>query len=209
MAFDLEEQEQIDALKAFWASKGKWIAAAALAAAAGYLGYVGWQHYQKGQAEQAALVYEAVDAALQKGDLAALKRVQSKLTGEYADSAYATRTALLSAKLAFEKNDSAYAESQLKWVLANSAEADLKAVARLRLAAVLLDQKKYDAAISELSQDHPVAFDALFLDMKGDVASAKGDTKQARDAYRAALTKLVGDSPNRQFIQTKLDALGG
>jgi predicted negative regulator of RcsB-dependent stress response len=209
MAFDLEEQEQLDALKAFWSSKGKWIAAALLAAAAGYLGYVGWAHYQKGQAEQAVEVYGSVDTALQKGDLAALKGVQSKLAAEYPNSAYAVRAALLGAKLAFDKGDVAYTESQLKWVLANSKDADLKSVARLRLAAVLLDQKKFDAAISELGQEHPVAFDALFLDMKGDVASAKGDTKQARDAYRAALAKLVGESPNRQFIQTKLDALGG
>jgi len=209
MAFDLEEQEQIDALKAFWASTGKWIAAVALSAAAGYLGYIGWKHYQHGQAEAAAVVYGSAEAALQKGDLAALKNVQGKLASDYPNSAYASRAALLGAKLAFEKNDAAYAESQLKWVLAHGQEADLKAVARLRLAAVLLDQKKYDAAISELSQDHPVAFDSLFLDMKGDVASAKGDGKQARDDYRAALAKLVGDSPNRQFIQTKLDALGG
>lgn len=209
MAFDLEEQEQIDALKAFWSSKGKWIAAAAVALAVGYLGYVGWQNHQKAKAAEAAEVYSSVEGSLQKGDLAALKSVQSKLAADYPDSAYATRAALMGAKLAFDKGDAAYAESQLKWVLAHSKETDLKSVARLRLAAVLLDQKKYDAAISELGQEHPVAFDSLFLDMKGDVASAKGDTKQARDAYRAALAKLVGDTPNRQFIQTKLDALGG
>ena len=85
----------------------------------------------------------------------------------------------------------------------------MSAIARLRLASLLLDQKTYDAAIAELNKEHPAGFDALFLDLKGDVLVAKGDAAAARDAYKSALAKLVGDSPNRQFIQTKLDALGG
>lgn len=209
MAFDLEEQEQIESLKAFWASWGKWIAVAVLGGAVLYMGYVGWGYYQKTQAEAAAEVYSGVDAALQKGDLAALKGAEAKLLGEYPKSGYAARSALNVAKFAFEKGDSAYARESLKWVVEHAAEQELVSVAHLRLAAVALDEKQFDTALAEVGQPHPVAFDSLFLDMKGDVLVAKGDAKAARDAYRAALAKLVGESPSRQFIQTKLDALGG
>jgi predicted negative regulator of RcsB-dependent stress response len=209
MAFDLEEQEQIEALKAFWASWGKWIAGAVVGASVAYLGYVGWNYYQSSRNEAAAAVYAGVDAALQKGDLTALKSAEATLLTEYPKSGYAARSALLAAKLAFEKGDLAYAKQSLKFVIEQGHEPELQALAHLRMAAILLDEKKYDAAVSELAEQHPVAFDALFLDTKGDVLNAKGDAKAARDAYRAALAKLVGESPNRQFIQTKLDALGG
>lgn len=91
----------------------------------------------------------------------------------------------------------------------NGKDEELQAIARLRLASLLLDQKKFDGAIGELNQAHPAAFDAEFLELKGDVFVAKGDSNGARDAYKAALAKMQGESPNRQLVQTKLDALGG
>lgn len=209
MAFDLQEQEQIDELKAFWAQWGKWISAAVLAAALGYLGTKGWTYYQQSQAEKASAVYDEVASAAQAGDLAKMKGSMAVLQSDYGRTAYASRAALLAAKTAFDKQDLALAKSQLTWAVEHAKEPALQAVARLRLAAVLLDEKRYDAAIAELNQEHVSAYDALFLDLKGDVYAAKGDSKAARDQYRSALAKLVGDSPNRQYIQTKLDALGG
>ncbi|HJU49580.1 MAG TPA: tetratricopeptide repeat protein [Pseudogulbenkiania sp.] len=205
----MQEQEQIDELKAFWAQWGKWISAAVLAAALGYLGTKGWTYYQQSQAEKASAVYDDVASAAQAGDLARLKSSIAVLQSDYGRTAYASRAALLVAKAAFDKQDLALAKSQLGWAVEHASEPALQAVARLRLAAVLLDEKRYDAAITELSQEHASAFDALFLDLKGDVYTAKGDSKAARDQYKSALAKLVGDSPSRQYIQTKLDALGG
>lgn len=209
MAFDLQEQEQIDELKAFWAQWGKWISAAVLAAALGYLGTKGWNYYQQSQADKASAVYDEVASAAQAGDLAKMKSSMAVLQSDYGRTAYASRAALLAAKTAFDKQDLALAKSQLTWAVEHAKEPALQAVARLRLAAVLLDEKRYDAAIAELNQEHVSAYDALFLDLKGDVYAAKGDSKAARDQYRSALAKLAGDSPNRQYIQTKLDALGG
>lgn len=209
MAFDLQEQEQIDELKAFWAQWGKWISAAVLAAALGYLGTKGWTYYQQSQAEKASAVYDEVAGAAQAGDLGKMKSSMAVLQSDYGRTAYASRAALLAAKTAFDKQDLALAKAQLTWAVEHAKEPALQAVARLRLAAVLLDEKRYDAAIAELNQEHVSAYDALFLDLKGDVYAAKGDSKAARDQYRSALAKLGGDSPNRQYIQTKLDALGG
>ncbi|RXZ45143.1 YfgM family protein [Crenobacter cavernae] len=209
MAFDLQEQEQLDALKAFWSRWGKWIAGAVAGLALAYAGYQGWQYYEKQQSSAAAAVFSQVEASLAKGDLNAVKGVQAKLAEAYPGSAYASRAAFLAARAAFDKGDLAYAKQQLTWVTQHSDEAALKALAHLRLAAVQLDEKRFDAAIAELNQEHPTSFDALFLDLKGDVFVARGDAKSARDAYKAALAKLAGESPNRQFIQTKLDVLGG
>ncbi|AUH49999.1 hypothetical protein CXB49_03730 [Chromobacterium sp. ATCC 53434] len=209
MAFDLQEQEQIDSLKVFWQQWGKLIGGAVLALSLGYLGYKAYGMYQRGQSEKAAVAYEAVDDAVAAKDIAKLKAAIQQLQGEYAGTVYASRGALVLAKAAFDKNDAALAESQLQWVLKNGNDVELQAIARLRLASLLLDQKKYEGAIGELSQEHPAAFDAQYLELKGDVFVAKGDSAAARDAYKAALAKLVEESPNRQLVQTKLDALGG
>jgi len=208
MAFDLQEQEQIDELKAFWNDWGKLIAGVVLVAAVGYSGFIGWKYYQRNQAEKAAALYSQLEQVAQQGDLAKLKPVQAALAADYPSTAYAARGALLMARVAFDKIDLATAKTQLKWVADTSKEPAVKAVAQLRYAGVLLDEKRYDAAIAELEGEHAASFDALFLDLKGDTYQAKGDVKAAREAYKTALAKLIGDSPNRQLIQSKLDALG-
>ncbi len=209
MAYDLQEQEQIDSMKAFWQQWGKLISGAVVAISVAYLGYKAFGYYQNAQASKAAVVFADVELAAQSQDLAKVKSSAGLLQSDYSSTAYAADAALLAAKVAFEKNDLATAQAQLSWVVQNVKDESMVAVAHLRLATIELDQKRYDAAIAELGQAHPSAFDALFLDQKGDVHAAKGDKAAARDAYKAALAKLVGESPNRQFIQTKLDALGG
>ncbi|RQO76033.1 hypothetical protein DBR44_04840 [Aquitalea sp. FJL05] len=209
MAYDLQEQEQIDSMKAFWQQWGKLISGAVVAISVAYLGYKAFGYYQSAQASKAAVVFADVEQAAQSQDLAKVRSSAGLLQSDYSSTAYAADAALLAAKVAFEKNDLATAQAQLSWVVQNVKDESMVAVAHLRLATIELDQKRYDAAIAELGQAHPSAFDALFLDQKGDVHAAKGDKAAARDAYKAALAKLVGESPNRQFIQTKLDALGG
>lgn len=208
MAFDLQEQEQIDAMKAFWQQWGRWIAAGVLGLSLGYLGYKGWGLYQERVAAQASVVYAQLEDAAGAGDVAKVKPLAAALQNDYARTGYATRGALLLAKLAFDKGDAATAETQLKWVIAQGNDEAVQAVARLRLAAVLLDGKKYDAALAELNQAHPAEFDSFFADARGDVLVAKGDSAAARDAYKAALAKISAEQPMRDFVQAKLDALG-
>jgi predicted negative regulator of RcsB-dependent stress response len=209
MAFDLQEQEQIDSLKAFWNQWGKWIAAAVAGLAIGYLGYKGYGLYQAKQTEAAAAVYSDVETAMQSQDLARIKTEVARIEADYAATPFAPRAAFLAAKVAFDKNDTAYSVVQLTWISEHAKEPSLVALAQLRLASVLIDEKKYDAALLQLNRAHDAAFDALYFDAKGDVFTLKGDKDGARDAFKAALAKLAGDAPSRQYIQTKLDALGG
>lgn len=209
MAYDLQEQEQIDALKGFWAQWGKLIGGAVLAVSLGFIGYKAWHAYQKSQAEQAAVVYGQLEQQLQTGQLDKVKATVAALQKDYPASAYAANGTLLAAKLAFDSKELGFARSQLKWVVEHAEKDDtLQAVARLRLAAVLLDEKQYDAALAELAMAHPVAFDAMFLDLKADVLVARGDIGGAREAYKAALAKSAPEAPVREFIQAKLDSLG-
>ncbi|MFC3625734.1 YfgM family protein [Vogesella amnigena] len=208
MAYDLQEQEQIDTLKAFWSQWGKLIGGAVLAVSLGFIGFKGWQYYQRSQAEAAAVIYSQLETQLQGGKLGEVKSTVALLQRDYPSAILAANGALLAAKLAFEQNDLGFARAQLKWVLAQQGDEALMAVARLRLATVLLDEKQYDAALAELDSPHPAAFDSLFLDLKGDVLVARGDNNGARESYKAALAKAAPDAPARDFIQTKLDSVG-
>jgi len=208
MAFDLQEQEQIESLKVVWNQYGKWVASAVLVLAAGYLGFKGYQLYQVKQVEASAAVYTSVERAGTAQDFAGLKNAVAQIENSFGASPYAPRAAFLAARMGFEKNDLTYARDQLNWVVANAKEQPLVALAHLRLASILTDQKQYDAALAQLENAHDGALDPLFFDAKGDVYALKGDKGAARDAYKAALAKLQGDSPNRPYIQTKLDALG-
>lgn len=209
MSFDLQQQEQIDALKNFWDRWGKWAVGVVAGLAICYFGYRAYLYYQTQHTEKAALVYDELEKVARRGDLAKVKPLVSKLALEYPSTPYASRGALFAARVAFDKNDVAYTRTQLRWVLTHTAELAVKAVARLRLASVLLDQKDYRGAMTELTQEHDVAFDPLFLDLKGDVYAAQGDTAAARTAWTAAIAKVQRDALERQFIETKLDALGG
>jgi predicted negative regulator of RcsB-dependent stress response len=209
MAYDLQEQEQIDALKGFWAQWGKLIGGAVLAVSLGFIGFKAWNAYQKNQAESAAVVYNQLEQQLQAGQLDKVKATLAALQKDYAASAYSANASLLAAKLAFDKNELGFARVQLKWVIEHADKDEtLQAIARLRLAAVLLDEKQYDAALAELANAHPATFDAMFLDLKADVLVARGDAGGAREAYKAALAKSAPEAPVREFIQAKLDSLG-
>jgi predicted negative regulator of RcsB-dependent stress response len=209
MAYDLQEQEQIESLKIFWNQWGKWIAAAVVGLALGYIGFKGYRSYETRQVEASATLYSGLERSAQGQDLAAVKTAAARIETDYAMSPYAPRAAFLAARLGFEKNDEAFVKDQLGWVIGHAKEPALVALAHLRLSSVLLDEKQYDAALAELDSAHDSAFDALYFDAKGDVYALKGDKGAARDAYQAALAKLTGDAPNRSYIQTKLDALGG
>jgi predicted negative regulator of RcsB-dependent stress response len=83
-------------------------------------------------------------------------------------------------------------------------------VARLRLAAVLLDEKAYDEALKVLDEKHGAAYDAQFTALRGDVLVAKGQPAEARTAYQAAIEKAAKDQGTfRESVRMRLEALGG
>jgi len=127
---------------------------------------------------------------------------------KFASTAYAARAALLAAQVNEQAKDVAHAKTQLQWVIDHAGEAALKDVARLRLAAVLLDEKNYADALQLLEAKHPESFDGLYADLRGDVLSAQGKTDEARSAYKLAYEKFDVQNIYRNLIQMKIDALG-
>ncbi len=207
--YDLEEQEKIDDLKAWWAVYGKYVSAAVVAVAVVVIGMQGWRWYQGTQAEKASVLYQAVSQAARANDPAKAKEPATQLVERYSATAYAPRGALLYAKLLYDAGDKSGATAQLQWVLDYGGEDELKAVARFRIAQILLDEKQYDDALKTLDAKTDEAFAGIYYDLKADILAAAGKTTEARAAYQASLAKLDPKSAYRAFVQAKLDALGG
>lgn len=208
MAYDLEEQEQIASLKAWWEKYGNltsWVVIAGLAA---YSGYNGWNYYQRNQATQAAALYDELTAAVDAKDNVKVLRAAGDMESKFGSTTYAPMSALVAAKSSFDANDVKSAKAQLQWTIEHGGD-DFKAVAKVRLAGVLLDEKAYDEALKVLAGDVPAQFAAAVADRKGDILVAQNKLAEARAAYQAALDASDKKAPARQLIQLKFEAIGG
>lgn len=211
MAYDLEEQEKIEALKAWWNRYGTASMALLLAIAVAFAGWRGWQWYQSHQAEQAMGYYEALEvAAGQQGPDAVtrIKAASKALRDDYARSGYTARGVLVAAWALQQRKDLDGAREQLEWLVNDQSAPAFQAVARLRLAGVLLTQNQYAPAMAQLQGSVPDGFSALYADRRGDILAAQGQRKEARQAWTDAL-KALGTDPAAQIVQLKIDALDG
>jgi predicted negative regulator of RcsB-dependent stress response len=207
--YDLDEQERLDELKAWWKRWGTLVMIGLAVVIAGAAGWRYWQNRVVTQSLEAASVYEQLTQSLAANDAKAAREAGAMLIEQYKGTAYAPRAALLLAKLNVGAKDLKSAQAQLEWAAANSKEPAVRDLARLRLAGVQLDQKQYDAALKTLSATHSDAFAFRFHDLKGDVLLAQDKPAEARAAYQAAFGKMAEDNPYRNIVELKLDALGG
>jgi predicted negative regulator of RcsB-dependent stress response len=205
--YDLEEQEQIDALKAWWRQNGRLVVVAVVAAAVAALATAGWRYYRAKANEQASQVFAALEKAARGNDAKQVRDLAQQLMDQYGSTAYAAMGALVVAKASFEAGDLAAAGRELEWAAEHARDEETKALARLRLAGVRLDEKKYDEAL-ELLEQPPESFVPLYADLKGDVLAAQGKAPEARAAYQSALDKLPAEGLFRAIVQVKLDGLG-
>jgi len=207
-ALDLQEQEQLDTLKAWWKDNGNRLLGVLLIAVVAMGGWRGWQYYQHQQSGEAATLYAGFIQQLESNDAKRVNDAAAAVMDKYATTGYASRAALLAAQVNEQGGDMARARTQLQWAIDHAKEAGLQDVARLRLAAVLLDEKNHTDAMKQLEAKHPASFDGLYADLKGDVLSAQGKTDEARSAYKLAYEKTDANSMYRNLIQIKMDALG-
>jgi len=212
MAFDLEEQEKIDTLKAWWDRFGNMILTAIIVVMLGILGWYGWNWYQSSQVKQALGYYEIVQTSAISSDAdgeARLGQAAAELKKEYGDTAYAARGALLAADFYIRGRNYEKAAEELNWLAARGSDfPELVPVAKLRLASVYADQKKFDDALAQLSNP-PEPFKALYDDRKGDVLVAQGKKAEAVAAWKAALGDQQLPPAFVNTIQLKISALGG
>lgn len=207
MAYDLQEQEQLDELKAWWEKYGNLILTVATVVLLAFAAYNGWRWYQRNQAEAAAGVYAELERAMAARETERINALSTTLTEKYGRTAYSPMAALQAARWYAESGDTAAARTRLQWVIERSDHPEIVAIARVRLAGVLLDEKQFDEALKVLDGASSTIHATAIADRRGDILFAQNKIDEARTAYRDALAKAAAEHPLRQIIQLKLDAL--
>ncbi len=208
MAYDLEEQEQLATIKAWWAQYGRLVIVAVVGGLVAVAGVRGWHYYRTSQATSAAVLFGQQQRAEQASDHKKVRDIATQIVDNYGATPYAAMAALAAAKSDFDTGDLTKAKTRLQWVIDNAKEEESRDVARLRLARVLFDEKKAPEALKLLETKPGDMFVGLYADLKGDVLAAQGKRQEARAAYQLALEKSDAASSLRQIIQLKLDSLG-
>jgi predicted negative regulator of RcsB-dependent stress response len=209
MAYDLEEQEQIDQLKAFWAKYGNLITWVLIIALAGYAGWTYWNNTQNNHASQASGLYHTMETAIQAKDDTKAQTAAGDIRKDFGDTVYAQLSALAAAKMAIDANNAKEAKAQLQWMIDSKYNDEFATIARVRLSGILLDEKAYGDAMKLLAAEVPAKFQVLVLDRKGDILAAQNKLDEARAMYKSALDKTDEKNPAHNLIELKLESVGG
>ena len=205
---DLEEQEQLDQLKHFWNTWGTPITAVLLVVMGGLAAWNGYQYWQNRQASQAAALLDAVEVAVQARDQARVELAYGDLKSKYAGTPQADMGAFASAKAMQDSGNLDAAKSALTWVAEHSSDAGYKAIAKLRLSAILLEQKDYASALQQLQGNFPAEFEGVVADRKGDLLVLLDRRADAIAEYKIAFRTLDETIEYRRLVEIKLNALG-
>jgi predicted negative regulator of RcsB-dependent stress response len=205
---DLQEQEQLDELKAFWKQYGNLITWLLILALGAFAAFNGWNWWQREQGLKASAMVDALVQAAEAGDVDRTTRVLADLKDRYGRTAQAHQGALLAARVQLDKQQADAALATLAWVGENATDAEYRSIARLRAAGILLDRKQYDEALKQLEGAQSPNFAALVADRRGDVLTAQGKAAEARAAYESAYKTMAPTLEYRRLVEAKLTALG-
>jgi predicted negative regulator of RcsB-dependent stress response len=205
---DLEEQEQLDQLKAFWNQYGNLISWVLIVVFGGIALYNGWQYWQRKQANDAAVLFDSVEQAVKKADMPLVERSLADMQSKFAGTNMANQAAMLAAQQFYAKGDAAKAKSALQAVLDKPSDEGYAALSRLRLASLHLDAKAYADAAKVLEATPPPSFEALFADRKGDVLAAQDKRAEAVEQWKKAYKGLDDRLEYRRLVEIKLNAAG-
>lgn len=205
---DLQEQEQLDALKSFWKRQGNLVTWVLILVLGGFAAWNGWQYWQREQAVKASAMFDELERAAQAADADKTGRVFNDLKERFPRTAFAQQGALLAAKSQFDKGQLDAAQASLQWLAQNGKDEDLRTVAQLRLAGLHAHAKRYDEALKAVDAATATGFEGLTADRRGDVLVLQGKRSEAVVAYQAAYKAMSDKLDYRRLVEAKLTALG-
>lgn len=205
---DLEEQEQLDQLKHFWKQYGNLITWALILVMGLFASWNFYQYWERSQATQAAALYDEVERVVKLADSAKTDRVFEDMKERFSSTTYAQQAGLLVAKHYYSLGKVDATKSALNWVASKSSDPGYQAIAKLRLAAVLMDTKAFDEALALLAGSFPSNFDALVADRRGDILLLKGKKPEAIAEYEKAFKSFEARTEYRRLVEVKLNSLG-
>ncbi len=207
---NISEEQQVEQIKKWLRENGTSILAGLVIGLSAVFGWRAWDGHRHNTSLHASTAYIQMinDYKTGKADAAALEG--DNIITHYADTSYATLSALVLAGIKVEQGDTTAAIAHLHWAVENARQPELKQLAMLRRARLLLSENKVDESLKQVEAMDPKQYTALRTELLGDLYRAKGDRAKARTEYLEALQALdKGADGLRESISMKLDAVGG
>ncbi|HUT40857.1 MAG TPA: tetratricopeptide repeat protein [Gammaproteobacteria bacterium] len=206
METHVTDEQQLETIKKWWQANGSSIITGVILGIAVLFGGKAWFAWRENIAQQASDIYTSMAGALEQGDRMATIERASMLISDYSGTPYAALAALAIARLRVEEGELEAAQTQLQWVVDNADADYTRLIARLRLARVMLALEDVDGAEAVLLAAGPAAdTEVMFVELKGDIYSARGHQEQAATAYSQALSIAAPDYPGSHLLQLKYD----
>ncbi|MDP2323074.1 MAG: tetratricopeptide repeat protein [Gammaproteobacteria bacterium] len=206
----LTDQQQAEKVKGWVRANGIFLVAGVALGLGGLFGWNQWRNYQERQAEEASAIFETFLQSVRASQLEQAEAGMAALATEYGSSPYAPQGRLVMARLYLDQGKPELAAEALRTVVENGWSPEIRNIARLRLARVLIFQEKYDEALKTLGDPGSKAFAPAFHDVRGDAYYAMGKHSEARSEYEQVLNgDIAAQVIERTFVQAKLDDLGG
>ena len=142
------ENDQVEAIKSFFAENGKALAVGVILGIGALVGWRYWNSHQLDTARESSAAYENAVSSLSSGKPEALAAAE-KFAAD-SKNTYGAFASLELAQVFVDKSDLAQAEKQLQQGLAAASDENLKSVISLRLARVQLQLKQPDVALKTL-----------------------------------------------------------
>jgi len=199
------DEEKVEAIKKWWQENGRAVILGLIVGVGIIFGWGAWTRYRDTLAQRASAAFEQLLATQMTGDNESAVGQATLLIDEYSSTTYATLAALVQARSELDLGNTAGARAALELAIARSPDPAIAKVAALRLARLLVAEGDLDAAAALVERhDEGESFTGAFAAVRGEIQEAKGDKKQARAAYEAA---VAAGAPNADLLRLKLQEL--
>ncbi len=199
--YDSEEQ-QVEAIKAWWKENGT---AIIIGSVVGLGGLFGWRYYQDTVlANQEALSEQYTKAIepLASAEDADLELITTFIN-DNGDKEYSVLAAMQLAKVQAESGESQAALETLQQAYSATKDDTIKSLIALRITRLMASFEQYDQALEQLTTVSQQGWSGKVAELRGDILLRKGD----RDAARTAYVEAQQSGQGNQLLQMKLDDL--
>lgn len=191
MDTNLTNKEEAELLKKWWRDYGRAILIAVVIGLLIGYGWRFWQSHKTAEAVAASSLYQqALVANQQDQPLDKQQSLRDALLKQQPHSPYAALVQLLVAGAEVNADQSSAAIKDYQWVLENSKVSAYQQIARLRLAKLQLQDKKYSQALQTLTVVNDATYQPIITAMQGEVYQAQGHIQKAQAAYQSAIAAM-------------------
>ncbi|VYU39736.1 YfgM family protein [Metakosakonia massiliensis] len=198
------ENDQVDALKRFFAENGKALAVGVILGIGALVGWRYWTSHQVETARSASQGYENAVSAL-SADKPETLAAAEKFAAENKNT-YGALASLELAQQYVNKDQLEKASAQLQQGLAATSDENLKSMISLRLARIQVQLKQQDAALKTLDNIKGESWAVIVADLRGEALLSKGDKQGARTAWEKGVSSNASPALS-EMMQMKINNL--